>query len=286
MADRQSDDAPADPYAGAAPTAIAPELPPAGWYPDPERVGERRYWDGQAWGTHRTIDATLAGPRPASAPRTRTSVVVIASVVGGLALLALFGWLLGAVVPAIVAAASGAGDSRELTAAAPAPGVELQVMGGRGTITVDPAWEDISAISGTDAIEAQIVAETGIDSEVAGAWLLGGDLVDGGVSLLAYSAGDVGGPTASRIEALAFLRSSTAGIDDVVVTSEGAVTTATGVDGYVIEYGFPLYGIQVTNAIGVVVEGSSVMIVSTSGSEELGSGVGDLEAVLNSLQID
>lgn len=31
----------------------APVLPPAGWYPDPERPGGQRYWDGSAWSGHR-----------------------------------------------------------------------------------------------------------------------------------------------------------------------------------------------------------------------------------------
>lgn len=31
----------------------APVLPPAGWYPDPERPGGQRYWDGSGWSEHR-----------------------------------------------------------------------------------------------------------------------------------------------------------------------------------------------------------------------------------------
>ena len=30
-----------------------PAVPPAGWYPDAERPGGMRYWDGRAWTEHR-----------------------------------------------------------------------------------------------------------------------------------------------------------------------------------------------------------------------------------------
>ena len=41
--------------AAAAPMAapVPPVQPPAAWYPDPERPGQQRYWDGSAWTDHR-----------------------------------------------------------------------------------------------------------------------------------------------------------------------------------------------------------------------------------------
>jgi Protein of unknown function (DUF2510)/Excalibur calcium-binding domain len=35
---------------------------PAGWYPDPERAGQQRYWDGSAWTDHRAPLAPDAAP--------------------------------------------------------------------------------------------------------------------------------------------------------------------------------------------------------------------------------
>jgi TM2 domain-containing membrane protein YozV len=40
-------------------------LPSPGWYPDPERAGGMRYWNGEAWTEHRQAPA---GPAPAPGP--------------------------------------------------------------------------------------------------------------------------------------------------------------------------------------------------------------------------
>ena len=34
---------------------MADELPPAGWYDDPENSTQLRYWDGRAWTEHRRL---------------------------------------------------------------------------------------------------------------------------------------------------------------------------------------------------------------------------------------
>lgn len=38
----------------AAQPPISGQLPPAGLYPDPERPGQQRYWDGTAWAAPKT----------------------------------------------------------------------------------------------------------------------------------------------------------------------------------------------------------------------------------------
>lgn len=43
--------------------------PPAQWYPDPERAGQWRYWDGRAWTEHRApIRASAPRPTPTAPP--------------------------------------------------------------------------------------------------------------------------------------------------------------------------------------------------------------------------
>jgi len=39
-------------------------LPPAKWYPDPERAGQWRYWDGTAWTAHRAPMRISPSPAP------------------------------------------------------------------------------------------------------------------------------------------------------------------------------------------------------------------------------
>lgn len=51
---------------------------PAGWYPDHERPGQQRYWDGQVWTEHRAPIVVVP------APQQRTNGLAIASMVLGI----------------------------------------------------------------------------------------------------------------------------------------------------------------------------------------------------------
>lgn len=57
---------------------MSAELPPAGWYPDPDRPATQRYWNGSAWTEQR---ASQAKPEPLNAQALRW-------VLGGLAVVA------------------------------------------------------------------------------------------------------------------------------------------------------------------------------------------------------
>lgn len=36
-------------------THTPPEVPPAGWYPDPHDSNAQRYWDGARWTAHTAV---------------------------------------------------------------------------------------------------------------------------------------------------------------------------------------------------------------------------------------
>lgn len=49
------------------------ELPPAGWYPDPDVPGQQRYWDGVRWSEHTAPVAPPTSPQwPDAASRQPT----------------------------------------------------------------------------------------------------------------------------------------------------------------------------------------------------------------------
>jgi Protein of unknown function (DUF2510) len=59
-------------------TTPTPELPPAGWYRNPEGAG-MRYWDGQQWSGHYADDRgqVLPVPPPPSTPGGSDGLVTI-----------------------------------------------------------------------------------------------------------------------------------------------------------------------------------------------------------------
>lgn len=65
---------------------------PAGWYPDAERPGHQRYWDGQQWTEHMAplAEHAIANQQPAVArgPMYKRPWFIVAAVVLGLAVLA------------------------------------------------------------------------------------------------------------------------------------------------------------------------------------------------------
>ncbi|GIG54939.1 DUF2510 domain-containing protein [Demequina activiva] len=257
-------------------------MPPPGWYADPGRPGAQRYWDGGAWAPqHREV--TEAPPRrrgPSARLVVGISVGVVALLVAGIVAFALM-------MPRLAGALADLGtrDEPGLETEVPATWTTVPVLDGGGTVAYDPAWEDITQQLGMEAQLESASAQTGVDIVLGGAWLTAGDLVNGGSTLVLMSIPDAGGPSAARVEAHASLLGATAGIEDVVITEQTAVRTAGGYSAYIIEYEHPIYGETLAGTIGVVVEGGQQLQVSAGGLAAYGSGVEQVEAVLNSLRI-
>jgi hypothetical protein len=64
---------------------------PAGWYPDPNLVNTRRYWDGAKWTEHRQ-ELPSAGPTPVT--KDDSSMTKVLSVIGVIALTIVAAWFL------------------------------------------------------------------------------------------------------------------------------------------------------------------------------------------------
>lgn len=64
-------------------TPASPELPPAGWYPDPHDATGQRYWNGAQWTEHSAGPATATAPAAVAATAAFTPASVDAAMAGG-----------------------------------------------------------------------------------------------------------------------------------------------------------------------------------------------------------
>ena len=78
-----------------------PATAPAGWYPDPQNLGQQRYWDGSAW--------TSTAPAPVQGPTTSTNAII------GL-VLAIVSWVICPIIAAIVALVLARSSDKEIKA--------------------------------------------------------------------------------------------------------------------------------------------------------------------------
>ena len=276
-----------DPHSTGEPAPLAPAAP--GWYADANEPTLRRWWNGAAWTEHTAPAEAPAYPTVPAARARRVPVWGVVAIVAG-ALIVLGGIAVAVAIGAgrfaDATIARGDGDARPLEVTIPADWEQVPVMGSAGSIAHSARWEDVSDWIGATQIEESAIEKIGVPISVDGAWLVSGDLQNGAVILVATSAADVGGPSSARLEAHAFLDSAGLGVEGIEITSEGEVLTSAGFTGYVIEYEFPYYGETLTNAVGVITDGPRQLLVYTNGSETLGSGVEELEIVLDSLTLD
>lgn len=270
--------------------------PVAGWYQDPHDTTGLRWWDGTAWTEHTTRpDAAAAsayagavGPTFEQPPaKSKRGLTWFFSLVG--TALVIFAIVIGKMVlgEAIGEFFATLGDGEERTLTATADGwTTIDVLDGHGTIEIDPSWEDAYDLVGGADLTAQMSGEAGFTISIDGAWITD-SAADGSANVLfVMSVAELPGATTPKAEVEGFIADTQVGEEDTSTDTAEPVVTGRGLHGYISEFSYDLYGWRYTDAVGSIVEGKREVIVYVSnGSEQLDTGLDDLETVMNSLTL-
>ncbi len=260
----------------AAPTAT---LSPAAWHPDPEHPGYLRWWDGQAWTEHRT--PSQAQPAPADKRRFRPAIVIgVIAVV----LVALF--VLAGVLRVLAAATepSPLGEvAFEIAEPVPDSWATASTLNGAGSVAYDPAWEDATDVLKLTMVTEEANAESGLTMINDGAWITGGDYLNGAETIIVTSLDVEGDPAGVRDFAEGTLETRALQFDSLVRTEEGVFATPSGQEGYLIRFVATLAGLELDGAVGVVSSPAGFTAVQYTGGEHIEPGQADFDAMIASL---
>ncbi len=297
--------APHQPDSGARPgetgtQAVASQAaPPAAWYADPTQPNSVRYWDGAAWTEHTapaptgtaqiqptfaTFDTGVDADAAAARSRRRRRFATVGGVVGSLVVV-LGVRLIGIGGFDAVTAFFNSHNPEALTAEPGADWQRVDVLEGHGTVTYDPSWQAADVELGE--VPAEGLDALGPDLYTDAAWIIDTD-ADGNQSILyVYSARGLSGVVQPELEVDAMIDNSFTEKTNTSTVSESAIVTSADIRGFVSEFEYDYYGWHFIDSAAVVVHGpDEVLLYVASGSEAMGSGVEELEAVLNSLVID
>ncbi len=191
-------------------------------------------------------------------------VIVAAGAVG----VALLGFVVARLLPG--------SEPREL-ATQPGDDWEVrEVLGGSATIRVGPAWEDLSEMWGYPTMDLS----NGFSASFDGVWITAQTALGDEVAVHVMSTVAAESTADARDQYELLLDFYTADLDMDVV-SETAILTTHGLEGSVAE----LSGGDRPAAIGYAGEGADIVLVLSLGSSAYGSGVQELEAILNSVTL-
>lgn len=211
-----------------------------------------------------------------------SSRIVTVVVATGIVLMIAATIVVGIVVMPIVDASK---PSEDLDTVVPAGWMEISVVGGTGTISIDPTWLEVSESADGAQLERRARAVNDDDIVLHGVWEARDTASDHGVRLTVWSTSVAADRFLSNYAARSASHAMAIGANYDTVDTERYFNTTSGERGFLIERKSTSSSGPARTAVASLFVGKGQLTIFMEEFRQVGHGIETLETVLNSLVI-